>query len=143
MPIVTGQAARRRGQAPQSDPHGNHHAAVAVVNQTSNGHPHHGVERREGEAMQQPHQGIADTQRVLDWTDQQGQDLPVHDGENISQQQGAHGIPRTVSAHTQPGLLTEHASIGLLGHGCASLFLFLTEECKHSPLGSGRGASPG
>ncbi|MNL75604.1 hypothetical protein D3C87_2014380 [compost metagenome] len=42
--------------------------------------------------MKHAHPGIVDVQRLLDRSDQQAEDLPVHDRENIGEQQHTKGI---------------------------------------------------
>ncbi|MCY1463053.1 hypothetical protein D9M71_808960 [compost metagenome] len=42
--------------------------------------------------MQQAHPGIVDVQRLLDRSDQQAEDLPVHDRKDIGERQYTQGI---------------------------------------------------
>ena len=93
MPELGRQAAGGGGQAPHRNTDRNDDRAVAPVDQARDGQAHDRVERREGEAMQQAHHRVVDPERRLDRADEQGQDLPVHDREDVGDHQDADGVP--------------------------------------------------
>ena len=64
-------------------------APVAAIDDARDRQAHQRVKGREGEAVQHAHQRVVDVQRLLDRADEQRQDLPVHDGKNVRDQQHA------------------------------------------------------
>ncbi|MNN34651.1 hypothetical protein D3C81_1484660 [compost metagenome] len=115
VPVVVGQAAGSRRQAPHCNADGDDRAAVAAVDEPCDRQAHHAVEGREGEAVEQADLGVVDPERLLDRTDQQGQDLPVHDGKDVGDQQYADGVPGTCLADTRRGLRGRVRCLGRVG----------------------------
>ena len=96
--------------------------AVAAVDHARDRQAHDRVEGREGEAVQQAHQRVVDAERLLDRPDQQGQDLPVHDREDVGEQQDADGVPRPSGGGGRgSGRVRSSSSVGSLGSRVAGV----------------------
>ena len=93
LPEAARQAAAGGGQAPQQDAGGDDGAAAAGVRQPGDGQAHGDVEDGEGEAHQQADFRVGNAQVAADGLHQQGDHLPVHEGDDVGHHQHRHHIP--------------------------------------------------
>src|SRR5690606_638957 len=95
VPVGLGQAAGGGHQTPEEDTPGDQPTTAARVGHPAQRNPGYGIENSERQAHQQAHLGVGNAQIGTDRADQQIQDLPVDEGQHISQQQNDHGKPGT------------------------------------------------